>query len=133
MSLQYLIDTDWVIHYLHAHAAIVARLDELQPQGLALSIISLAELYEGVYYSRDPEGDEQDLADFLRGVTVLGLDTDIAKTFGRERGRLRAAGILIGDLDLFIAATALQHNLTLLTNNRRHFERIDGLRMESAE
>jgi tRNA(fMet)-specific endonuclease VapC len=83
MSLHYLIDTDWVIHYLHAHAGIVARLDELQPQGLALSIISLAELSEGVFYSRDPEGDEQDLADFLRGVTVLGLDTDSAKLFGR--------------------------------------------------
>ena len=49
MNLQYLIDTDWVIHYLHAHLAIVARLDELHPQGLALSIVSLAELYEGVY------------------------------------------------------------------------------------
>jgi len=132
MSLQYLIDTDWVIHYLHAHHAIVARLDELQPhQGLALSIISLAELYEGVYSSRDPDGDEQDLNNFLRGVTVLGLDTDIAKTFGRERGRLRAAGTLIGDLDLLIAATALHHNLTVLTNNRRHFERVAELRMES--
>jgi tRNA(fMet)-specific endonuclease VapC len=132
MNLQNLIDTDWVIHYLHVHPGIVARLDELQPQGLALSIISLAELYEGVYYSRDPEGDEQDLTDFLRGVIVLGLDTDSAKIFGRERGRLRAAGTLIGDLDLLIGATALHHNLTLLTNNRSHFERIDGLRMESA-
>ena len=131
MSLHSLIDTDWVIHYLHAHPTIVARLDALQPQGLALSIISLAELYEGVYYSRDPEGDEQDLTNFLRGVTVLGLDTDIAKTFGRERGRLRAAGILIGDLDLLIGATALHHNLTLLTNNRSHFERMAGLQMES--
>ena len=131
MSRHYLIDTDWVIHYLHAHAAIVARLDELQPQGLALSIISLAELYEGVYYSRDPEGDEQDLNNFLQGVTVLGLDTDMVKIFGRERGRLRAAGMLIGDFDLLIGATALSHNLILLTNNRSHFERIDGLRMES--
>jgi tRNA(fMet)-specific endonuclease VapC len=131
MSLQYLIDTDWVIHYLHVHPAIVARLDELQPQGLAVSIISLAELYEGVYYSRDPEGDEQDLNNFLRGVTVLGLDETVVKIFGRERGRLRAAGTLIGDFDLLIAATALQHNLTLLTNNRSHFERVAGVRMES--
>jgi tRNA(fMet)-specific endonuclease VapC len=38
---------------------------------------------------------------------------------------------MIGDCDLLIGATALRHNLTLLTNNRRHFERIDGLRMES--
>ena len=78
-----------------------------------------------------PSGDEQNLADFLCGVTVLGLDTDIAKIFGRERGRLRAAGTLIGDFDLLIAAAALHQNLTLLTNNRSHFERIDGLRMES--
>ena len=131
MNLRYLVDTDWVINYLRAHPAIVSRLGELQPQGLALSIISLAELYEGVFYSRDPDGDGQDLADFLRGVTVLGIDTDIAQLFGRERGRLRAAGMMIGDFDLLIGATALAHNLTLLTNNRSHFERIDGLRMES--
>lgn len=129
--IPYLIDTDWVIHYLHGHRAIVARLDELQPQGLALSIVSLAELYEGVYYSRDPEGDERDVNDFLRGVTVLGIDEDIGKIFGRERGRLRAAGQRIGDVDLFIAATALQHGATLLTNNRSHFERVAGLRLES--
>jgi len=131
MNLRYLVDTDWVINYLRAHPAIVSRLGELQPQGLALSIISLAELYEGVFYSRDPDGDGQDLADFLRGVTVLGIDADIAQLFGRERGRLRAAGMMIGDFDLLIGATALAHNLTLLTNNRSHFERIDGLRMES--
>jgi len=129
--MHYLLDTDWVIHYLHGHTGIVQRLDGLQPQGLGLSIISLAELYEGVYYSRDPEGDEQDLNDFLRGVTVLGVDEDICRTFGKERGRLRAAGTLIGDFDLMIAATALHSNLTLLTNNRRHFERVAGLSMES--
>jgi len=61
----------------------------------------------------------------------VGIDEETAKIFGRERGRLRAAGMIIGDLDLLIGATALQHHLTLLTNNRRHFERIDGLRMES--
>jgi len=98
---------------------------------LALSILSLAELYEGVYYSRDPEGDAQDLNNFLRGVTVLGIDEAVVQIFGRERGRLRAAGTLIGDFDLLIAATALQHNLTLLTNNRSHFERVAGVQMES--
>lgn len=62
---------------------------------------------------------------------LVGIDEETAKIFGRERGRLRAAGMIIGDLDLLIGATALQHTLTLLTNNRRHFERIDGLRIES--
>lgn len=110
---------------------IVQRLDALLDDGLGLSIISLAELYEGVYYSRDPEGDEQDLNDFLRGLTILGIDEVGCKIFGQQRGRLRAEGLLIGDTDLLIAATALQYNLTLLSNNRRHFERIEGLRIES--
>ena len=132
MNLRFLVDTDWVIEYLRGTPAMVTRLTELQPQGLALSIISLAELYEGVFYSRDPEGDGRDLADFLRGVTVFGIDAEIAQRFGRERGRLRKAGMLIADFDLLIGTTALAHNLTLLTNNRSHFERIDGLEIESA-
>jgi tRNA(fMet)-specific endonuclease VapC len=133
MNLRYLVDTDWVIQYLRGDPAIVSRLGELEPHGLGLSIISLAELWEGVFYSRDPDGAGQDLADFLRGVTVLGIDADIAQRFGRERGRLRGAGMMIGDFDLLIGATAVHHNLTVLTNNRSHFERIDGLAMESRE
>jgi tRNA(fMet)-specific endonuclease VapC len=61
----------------------------------------------------------------------VSLDEETAKIFGRQRGRLRADGMIIRDSDIWIAATALQYNLTL-TNNRRHFERIEGLRIESA-
>jgi tRNA(fMet)-specific endonuclease VapC len=129
--VRYLVDTDWAIHYLNGHTQIVKKLDDLKEQGLALSVISLAELYEGVYYSTDPEGNENDLNDFLRGVAIIGIDEQTCKAFARERGRLRAVGKMIGDFDLLIGATALQHNLTLLTNNRRHFEAIDRLPIES--
>jgi predicted nucleic acid-binding protein len=131
MTLRYLIDTDWVIHYLNGRDDIVRRLDELQPEGLGVSVISLAELYEGIDYSTHPEGNEQDLHDFLRGVNVLGIDEEACKIFGRERGRLRKAGQLIGDFDLLIAATGLHYGLTVLTNNRQHFERVEGLQIES--
>ena len=66
MTIAYLIDTDWVIHHLHGHPGIIQRLQALQPEGLGLSVVALAELYEGVYYSRDPEQSEQRLNDFLR-------------------------------------------------------------------
>lgn len=131
MTITYLVDTDWVVHYLNGRQDIVARLDILKHQGLGLSTIALGELYEGVYYSRDPAGDERGLQAFLQGVTLVSLDEETAKIFGRQRGKLRAGGLLIGDSDIWIAATALQYDLTLLTNNRRHFERIDGLRIES--
>jgi predicted nucleic acid-binding protein len=67
----------------------------------------------------------------LKRVSLVGIDEEICKLFGKERGRLRAEGKRIGDFDLLIGATARQHELTLLTNNRRHFENIEGLRIEN--
>lgn len=126
--MRYLLDTDWVIDHLRGVARVSRRLEELGPEGLALSIISLAELYEGVYYSRDPVQSEEVLKRFLAPeLTILGIDEETCQIFGRERGRLRQEGRSIGDLDLLIAATCRRHGLTLLTNNRRHFTLVDGL------
>ena len=131
MTIAYLVDTDWTIHHFNGHPVITQRLQDLQHQGLGLSGAALAEIYRGVYYSRDPEESERSLIAFLESVSLIGIDEETAKIFGRERGRLRAGGMLIGDVDLCIAATALQHGMMLLTNKRRHFERIPGLRIES--
>jgi tRNA(fMet)-specific endonuclease VapC len=131
MTLRYLIDTDWIIHYLNGHPDIVSRLNTLRDEGCAVSVVSLAELYEGVYNSSNPAGNETALNDFLCGVTVVGIDDETCKIFGRQRGRLRVAGKMIGDFDLLIGSTGLRHGLTVLTNNRRHFTSIDGLLIES--
>jgi tRNA(fMet)-specific endonuclease VapC len=64
-------------------------------------------------------------------VTVIGVDEKTARLFGKERGRLRAEGKRVADFDLLIGVTARQHQLTLLTNDRRHFEDIEGLEIES--
>ncbi|MYA18898.1 MAG: type II toxin-antitoxin system VapC family toxin [Chloroflexi bacterium] len=129
--MRYLVDSDWVIDYLHEVERTAGRLGELAADGLGLSIVSLAELYEGLFHSQRPEADEQVLQAFLSGVDVVDLDEETCRIFARERARLRAAGNLIGDLDLLIGATALRHGLTILTNNRRHFDRIEGLTVES--
>lgn len=131
MNLRYLLDTDWAINYLHGDAGTAARVSELGAQGIGLSVISLAELYEGVYYSSDPPERERGLHHFLRMFTFLGVDEETCKVFARERGRLRSKRRLISDFDLLISATALRHDLVLLTNNRRHFEMIEGLQLVS--
>lgn len=56
MSVRYLIDTDWAIHFLNGHSEIVRRLQGLKEEGLGLSVVSLAELYEGIYYSTENRG-----------------------------------------------------------------------------
>lgn len=131
-SVSCLVDTDWVIDHLNGITNATRRLKELESQGLGVSVISVAELWEGVYFSRDPKRSQTILEEFLSGVVVLGLDEEVCKRFGHLRGSLRKLGKTIGDFDLLIASTALHHNLTLLTNNRKHFKDITGLKIESA-
>jgi len=131
MKLSYLIDTDWIIHYLNGNSRIVEKIRLLEKEGLAASVISVAELYEGIYYSTNPAGNEKALNDFLSGISTLGIEDEVCKVFGKERGRLRPEKKMIGDFDLLIASTCLHRKLTLLTNNRRHYEMVDGLNILS--
>lgn len=127
MKVSYLIDTDWIIHYLNGNKEIVEKIKSLETGILAASVVSLAELYEGGYYSTNPEGNEEALENFLSGISILGIEDNVCKVFGKERGRLRQNKKVIGDFDLLIASTCIYHRLTLLTNNRRHYDMVDGL------
>ncbi len=130
--MKYLIDTDWVINHLKGESRVVKKLEELAPEGVAISMISLAELYEGVYYSSDPAKSQKLLDEFLApDLKILNVDEEICKVFGKERGRLRQQRKMISDFDLLIASTCLCHKLTLLTNNRKHYEVVDRLNIFS--
>ena len=83
--MKYLIDTDWIIGHLSGIEKVKKKLEELAPDGLALSIVSLGEVYEGVFYSRDPRKSERALKEFLTGISILEIENEICKIFGRER------------------------------------------------
>ncbi len=106
-------------------------MEELAPAGLGVSIVSLAELYDGVFGATNPERSEQALRTFIDRVHIVDLDEAICRIFAKERSRLRSAGTPVPDFDLLIGSTAIRHNLTLLTNNRRHFERLQDLSIVS--
>ena len=130
--MKYLVDTNWVIDYMHDHQPVVQRFDELSPQGIGLSIVSLAELYDGMLDAPDTLEAEQGLQRFLDEIEeVVPLDVPVCRVFASERRRLRTSGKRLEDLDLLIGATAIHHGLTLLTNNRRHFDRMRELNIVS--
>ena len=129
MKISYLIDTDWIIDHFNQQEKITRKLNDLIPEGIALSIISLAELYEGVIYSKDPAKSQKVLSTFIKEFPALELNESICKIFGLERGKLRQKKKVVSDFDLLIASTCLHHNLTLLTNNRKHYKMVDGLKI----
>jgi tRNA(fMet)-specific endonuclease VapC len=125
--MTYLIYTDRLASYLNGRPDAVALLSSLRHDGLAISIITYGEIHDGIYASNDPRAKEGAFLQVLRRVEVLPLTRTIMKRFARLRGELRRRGRLIGDADILIAGTALQHGLTLVTRNLRHYQRIPGL------
>ena len=81
MAVTYLLDTDWVVDYLQEKLSAVEMIQRLHPDGLGISIMTLAELELGVSGSRNPEAARQGLDDFLTSVEVFGLSEDICKVF----------------------------------------------------
>ncbi|MFC1851641.1 type II toxin-antitoxin system VapC family toxin [candidate division CSSED10-310 bacterium] len=87
--LSYLMDTDWVIYYLrNSNADVVKRIREYQPHGIGISIITLAELYAGVYYAQDIKKAEKTLKNFISGVDIVLFTPEVAIIYGHEYARL---------------------------------------------
>jgi len=101
----YLLDTGWIVRHLRGVQAYTETLLKIGAPQLALSILSLAELYEGVYRARDPAAAEHAVMTFVSDKTILPITEPITRLFGQERARLRQQNQLIGDIDLLIAAT----------------------------
>jgi predicted nucleic acid-binding protein len=127
--VKYLVDSDWVADWLYGAKSAVQLLTSLRHDGLAISVITYGEIYEGIHFGHDPMRSLQLFRNFLRRTSVLGLNRPIMQRFAIVRGSLRRQGQLNGDADLLIAATALHHDLTLLTRNARHFQRVPELKL----
>lgn len=85
MSL-YLIDTDWVIDSLHGQPHATQTLLNLAPQGLAVSLITYGERFQGAHYARDPRAALRGLRHFLRGKQLLPLTKAVMERFAVVRG-----------------------------------------------
>ena len=125
---RYLLDTDWVVDVLNGQDTAIQTVLELAPSGLAISIITYGELYEGAAFAHDPQPALAGLRAFLKGKDILPLTQAVMERFAQIRGSLpRPVRQQSGDLDILIAATCLEHNLTLLTRNLKDFQQIPDL------
>ena len=128
--MAYLIDSDWVIDHLANVPEATELFDELSEMGrLAISIVTYMEVYEGILRSPEPARAEQQFQTFVSAVPVLPFSPAVAVRCARLRHELRQTGKRVNNraLDLIIAATALEHDLTLVSRNRDDYKDIPDL------
>ena len=130
----YLLDTSACIRVLNGTSApLIARLRSHAPSDLRVSSVTRAELLYGARRSARVAENLRLLTGFFAPLVSLPFDDACAEEYGALRATLAAAGRPIGPNDLLIAATALAHDLTLVTHNLREFSRIAGLKIEDWE
>ncbi|NJD10252.1 MAG: type II toxin-antitoxin system VapC family toxin [Gemmatimonadetes bacterium] len=128
-----LIDSSVIIGHERLGSGLDERLAGREEESFFISAISASELLHGVHRARDARTRARRLAFVeaaLSGFPVLAADLNVARTHAALWAELTAAGTPVGAHDLWIAATAVAHDLSLATLNRRDFDRVPGLEVE---
>ena len=131
--MTYLLDTNVCIAAMRGNPQVVQRLTARSPEDCAVSMVSVFELYAGVFRCKDPEREGGKVATFLEPFHLLPFDWDAAIKTAEIRYPLEKSGMKIGPYDLQLSGQALSLDLTLVTHNSREFKRVNGLRVEDWE
>ncbi|MFQ6758859.1 MAG: type II toxin-antitoxin system VapC family toxin [Deltaproteobacteria bacterium] len=125
----FLLDTDTVIYSLKGQGGVAENLRIHVHEPLYLSTITMMELYYGAYKSQNVDANLAKLKTIESAFPLLPPGPETVEAFGKMKATLEVQGLRLADLDLIIAATALARNLTLVSNNQKHFRRIPGLKL----
>jgi predicted nucleic acid-binding protein len=130
--MAFLFDTDAISELLRPRPLniYVAWLSKVPREEQFTSSVVIGELYKGAYRSHARQKHLKNIEQrILPAVTALPYDVATAKVFGQIRAKLEEAGTILPDADLQIAATAVYHDLELVSGNSRHFSRISKLKI----
>jgi tRNA(fMet)-specific endonuclease VapC len=130
--VKYLLDTNTCIYVINKKPpSAVNRIRSKQPEEIAVSTITIAELEYGVCRSQKVDQNRIALLEFLVPFTIVNFDQAAAALYGSIRASFESRGTPIGAMDLLIAAQAMSQGLVLVTNNEREFSRVEGLELEN--
>ncbi len=127
--MEYLFDTSWIIEVLAGRVETVRQHKLLNLAKIAVSYISIGEIYEVAFNYTYPQEHLSSFREFLVPFKRLTLNEPIMEKFAEARSHLRRRGEIISDFDILIGATALHYNLIVLTNNKKHFTRIPDIKI----
>ena len=129
--LHYMLDTNICIYVIKTYPPeLLDRFNALAEQ-LCISAITLGELHYGAEKSMHRLKNLQSIEHFAARLEVLPFSPKAAAHYGQVRAELERAGTPVGTHDMLIAAHARSEGLTVVTNNRREFDRVEGLQVEN--
>lgn len=129
--MQYLLDTSICVFYLRGKLDLSTIIKEKGRKNFCISEITVAELRYGAENSDNPKISHKAVDDFVGGLSVVPIFAAIDR-YAKEKVRLRKLGTPLHDeFDLLIGATAVEYGLVLVTDNVRHFQKLENIHIEN--
>lgn len=129
--MTYLLATDTLIFYLRGHDEVRQKVFSVPVAELCASSVCTEKLYYGAAKSQMRAKRKSEVSRLRELLTAIPLGNSETERFGEIKASLEVRGERLADADLMIAATALEHNLVVVTGNVRHFRRVAGLETEN--
>lgn len=129
--MAYLIDTDTIIFALRSDHGVLEKFEANKNIPISISMITYAELIFGAKRSQNEQKNMIKVNHIRDIYTIEELNEGVMEVFADIKAKMFDKGIRIEDMDLLIAATAIYNELTLVTNNIKHFENIPNLKIEN--
>ena len=124
------LDSDIITFYFQANRLIKEKLDSaiLDDELICTTVINAYEVLKGLRW-KDPKNMQTQVIYFLNNIIIQYIDNETVNIAANIYANLRKKGISIGDSDILIAAIVMANNGTLVTNNTKHFECIEQLKV----
>ena len=129
--MAYLIDTDIIIFALRKDKSVLIKFEENKNIPISISMITYAELIFGAKRSQNEQQNMIKVRHIRELYPIEDLNEGVMEVFADIKAKMFNNGIRIEDMDLLIAETAIYNDLTLVTNNVKHFEKIPYLKLEN--
>ncbi len=130
--MMYMLDTNICIYIIKQKPkSVIDKFKKMKNVNICISSITYSELLYGAEKSSNIAKNLLALTMFLSNIEILSYDESASIDYGIIRSKLEKQGKIIGPLDMLIAAHAKSLNITLVSNNLKEFERVDGLKLEN--
>jgi len=130
--MDFLLDTNICIYIIkNQPISVIEKFRSISIGNIGISSITLAELQYGVMKSSNQEKNQNALNNFLVPLEIIGFDYFASVEYGKIRAILEKKGTPIGPLDMLIGAHAISLGITLVTNNHKEFNKIEGIKIEN--
>ncbi|MFH1561971.1 MAG: type II toxin-antitoxin system VapC family toxin [Nitrospirota bacterium] len=127
----YILDTDTTIYWLKGNKNIERKIIEVGLPNVGITILTCCELYYGAYKSKKVDENLMVIEKLKQKIQVIHTSNEVDRNYGRIKATLESSGTPLDDSDMLIASITIANKGILVTNNIKHFNRIEGLTIEN--